>query len=699
MLIMCRYLIVIDDLWDTAVWDFLSRAFPDGTQSSRIITTTTSENVAMTCCGNRSGYILKMEPLNDDDSRKIFFARVFGSESKCPQQFKDASYEIVRKCGGVPLAVIHIAGLLTPQQEKSEEWDYVERSLGSNLSITPTYEGMRKVINLSYNGLPQCLKTCLQYVCMYPENRTIWKDDLVRRWVAEGFIEGDRERDNEAIAQSHFEELVYRGMIQAIDMNYNDQVLSCIVHPMVLDFAISKSAEDNFITTVDYSKNARELSSKVRRLLLFYSSAKYAAKLSGMTLSQVRSLAFYGLVKCLPSIREFKFLRVLVLHLWGDHDDSTRLNLSGIDRLFQLKYLKVTCNFCVQLPTQMWGLNLLETLEINAKETSVPEDIVHLKYLAHLCLPAVTMLPYGMSRLRSLRTLKHFDLCGSSDEEVKSLKELSVLEELQLVLTTASADRVERNLNVLFSILWLLDNLKSLALVRGASVTKDSVPIIIDSSSMSCPTDGFERLKLHRGTCILRSLPRWIGQLGRSLCILKLGILGILKKDVDSLAGLQVLRFLSLYVRRPTVQLIIFTSDAFPALECFKFKSGVLCIAFQPRAMPKLRRLKLSFNAYSGVEYGHSVVVGIEHLLNLQEVSGRIGAAVGSKASDTRSAVSTLKGAISRHSMIPRLNMKTVDWIEDDRVGAGDMLSKMQINTLSEDHGFPGAKSERSIQI
>ncbi|XP_066325395.1 disease resistance protein RGA5-like isoform X4 [Miscanthus floridulus] len=154
-----RYLIVIDDLWDTAVWDFLLRAFPDGTQSSRIITTTRSENVDMTCCGNRSDYILKMEPLNDDDSRKIFFARVFGSENKCPQQFKDASYEIVRKCGGVPLAVIHIAGLLTRQQEKSEEWDYVERSLGSNLSITTTYKGMRKVINLSYNGLPQCLKT------------------------------------------------------------------------------------------------------------------------------------------------------------------------------------------------------------------------------------------------------------------------------------------------------------------------------------------------------------------------------------------------------------------------------------------------------------------------------------------------------------------------------------------------------------
>jgi hypothetical protein len=40
---------VIDDLWAVSIWDVVRRAFPDGMDCSRIIITTTVEDVARVC--------------------------------------------------------------------------------------------------------------------------------------------------------------------------------------------------------------------------------------------------------------------------------------------------------------------------------------------------------------------------------------------------------------------------------------------------------------------------------------------------------------------------------------------------------------------------------------------------------------------------------------------------------------------------
>lgn len=141
-----------------------------------------------------------------------------------------------------------------------------------------------------------------------------------------------------------------------------------------------KSIEENFIILIDYSNTIPELSAKVRRLSLRYSNAKYATKPEGIMLSPVRSLIFYGLVECLPSIMEFEVLRVLILEIWGDQEE---LDFSGIDRLFQLRYVQITTDIVVKLPAKMSGLQYLETLEIYARVSIVPSDIVHLPKLLH----------------------------------------------------------------------------------------------------------------------------------------------------------------------------------------------------------------------------------------------------------------------------------------------------------------------------
>uniref|UniRef100_A0A0E0BGW2 NB-ARC domain-containing protein n=1 Tax=Oryza glumipatula TaxID=40148 RepID=A0A0E0BGW2_9ORYZ len=291
------------------------------------------EKVVKACCGYQSRSILKIKPLSDDLSKELFGNIVFGSGKGCSQQFNGISDEIINKCAGLPLALISIANLLASRREALENWKYVQFFLHENLRKNPTFEEiMKQVLNLCYSSLPHCLKTCLLYFSIYPENYIILKEDLVRQWVAEGFIYAKKGEDIMDVATIYFDRLVNLGLIQCMDINDNDKKLCYAVHHMVFDLITSKATENNFVTIINYFQTTAELSEKVRRLSLHFGSATYATVPAGIGLSQI------------------------------------------------------TCNVTVRLPTQMQCLTQLETFEINARVESVPSDIFHVPKLLHLCL-------------------------------------------------------------------------------------------------------------------------------------------------------------------------------------------------------------------------------------------------------------------------------------------------------------------------
>ncbi|CAD6257506.1 unnamed protein product [Miscanthus lutarioriparius] len=661
-----RYLIVIDGLWETTSWDIVNSAFPDDTNCSKILITTDIEEVALECCDYESDAIFKMEPLGGNHSTELFFNRVFGFKHECSKQLKESSEEIIRTCGGLPLGIISIASILAIQPDNLELWRHVKEALFSRLRYNLTSEVMlREIVGLSCNSLPRHLKTCLLYLSMYPEGYTFLKADLVKQWSAEGFIIAVEEKKCDEVAECYFDELTCRGLIQPNHTNISDEVTSYTLHSTVFEVIRSMSIEENFSTVIDYSNTISELSVKVRRLSLRFSSAKYATKPESITLSPVRSLIFYGLVECLPSIMEFEVLRVLILDVWGDHDQE-ELDLSGIDRLFQLRYMRITSNITVKLPARMIGLTYLQTLEIYARVTSVPSDIVHLPRLVHLCVGGQINLCNGIGHMGSLRTLQSFDLSSNPEDNVWQLGGMTDLHDLHVISSTEMSDPLKGKLVAFVSSLEKLGNLKSIILAPAPAPAASCTNISLDFSwrSISPLSIFIQRLELLPPFCIFSRLPVWIGQL-RKLSILKIVLREFTTGDVDSIAKLQELTILSLYVRQPTAEQIVFHRAAFPVLKFFKFRCGIMRIAFQPEAMPRLRSLNLEFNAHSGEQNGN-MLAGIEHLLNLQEITGRIGAAPGAEESDRIAVESVFKDAISKHSRLTNFNLRIVGFFDEE---------------------------------
>ncbi|XP_037408761.1 uncharacterized protein LOC119270807 [Triticum dicoccoides] len=394
-----RYLIIIDDLWSASVWDIIRRAFPDNGCHSRIIATTQFEDVASACCSYQSKYLSEIKPLKHGQSQELFFS-MFGSKSEVglPKDFGEVSYEIIEKCGGLPLSIVNIASMLpAPSKQNLQEWMDIRDSLPSTLRANPTPEGIKQVLNLIYNNLTPQLKTCLLYLVLYPEGCTVTKDDLAKQWIVEGIIEEGQNK--EEVAGGYFDELVSRGMIQVVD-NYLG-VLSCTLHHMVYDLIVKKSVEENFIIVVDYFQPAIGLPPKVHRLSVQFGGARSARIPAGIMASEVRSLAFFGFCGCADFIEEYKLLQVLVLHVWDDQGDAT-FELSGISKLLALRYLKIECNAAVKLPVPA-QFGDLQHLEVDTPVLVIPSDIGGLGRLSSL---KIAVRAISMEDIRILQNLE-----------------------------------------------------------------------------------------------------------------------------------------------------------------------------------------------------------------------------------------------------------------------------------------------------
>nr|AYN64299.1 RGH1 [Hordeum vulgare subsp. spontaneum] len=703
------YIIVIDNLQAPSTWDIINHALPKGNCCSRILTTTEVDAIAQTCCADTSKYIFKKEPLSEDESREMFLGTVFGHEAGCPQVLKEVSNEIIKRSGGLPLAIIILASLLVGQPASSiEHWNHIKNSLSSDSSTNTSLEGIKQVLNLGYEYLPHYLKACMLYLCMYEEDCIIWKDDLVKQWIAEGFIHAMDGNGGKEVARSYFDELVNRGMIQPMDINCNDEILSFSVHTMVLHFIRYKSVEENFSIALDHSQTTIRLADKVRRLALHFGNVEHATPPmpASMRLSQVRSLAFSGLLKCMPSFVEFRFIQVLILKLWADPDnrsdnfigsddlsgnitepddlsdnltehDDLSWNLSEISELFRLRYFHLdACHMSVELPTQMKRLKDLVACEIDANVTAVPSDIVDLPGLFFLSIPSEARLPTGIGRMTSLCTLGIIDLSNNSTENIMCLGELTNLQDLRLTCSKLQADNLEKNLECLGLIIRKLSNLKCVTLVPVVSShvkTQDDA----SSSRMTISWDGFttvslspallQRLELSRRCFILSSLPEWTKDL-TNLGILKMAVSKVSSEDVVILKGLPSLTALSLFVWTAPTRRIIFDNEGFLVLKYFKFVCVAPCLSFLDGAMPKVHNLKLGFNANRMEQYS-LVAAGFEHLIGLKKISIKIGGA-GADECDRRSAQLVLTDAISKH---PNTSIISVQWVNSKFCGEQDV--------------------------
>ncbi|KAK8671812.1 hypothetical protein V6N13_038397 [Hibiscus sabdariffa] len=299
---------------------------------------------------------------------------------------------MVKRCGGLPLAIVVLGGLLAAKHSLAQ-WEMVHRYLfqGHLKGFHPhshQYGAVNAILALSYNDLPFHLKPCFLYLGHYPEDWEISKKELIRLWIAEGFIWPSlesREVLMEDVGEQFLEELMSRSLVQLGRLDHTGtKVKTCRIHDLLRDLCIEKAREENFLEIVQppRSEYVVALAEPMLRRIAIHPSNKFVSlegehkKLRSLLLFQGEISIIFQISKC----KNFKFLRVL--NLVKKHGDW-RVS-SEIGNLHHLRYLKLYGDEII-LPRAMERLKSLHTLYIQyLNKLAIPNVVFELERLRHI---------------------------------------------------------------------------------------------------------------------------------------------------------------------------------------------------------------------------------------------------------------------------------------------------------------------------
>jgi len=435
-----RYFLVLDDVWngDHKKWCRLKEVLMGGARGSRILVTTRNEVVARTIrqesvariIGTVESYSLK--GLDEDASWSLFKQKAFGTVQEPENKSIVAlGKEIIEKCSGVPLAITTIGSLLGSKNSEKEWLSFKNNELSK---ISQEENGIIPTLKLSYDHLPSRLKQCFAYCSLYPKDYEIDTSDLVKHWIAQGFVMSfdDENRCLEEVGYEYFKDLLLRSFFQEAETDDFGDVIYCKMHDLMHDLAISVAG--SLIATLDDKKT--NVDKKNRHVSLLVGYDRHISPLCEA--SRMRTILCFNngyeyKIDCDVLFSSFKFLRMLDLS-----DRNLDSVPSSIGELKHLRHLDLSRNKTMKkLPDSITSLHNLQTLRLISCSSleELPRDIKKLVNLRDLEIPLcykLTYMPRGLGQLNNLRMLTSFVVhSGSHSSHCADLRELNGLNQLR----------------------------------------------------------------------------------------------------------------------------------------------------------------------------------------------------------------------------------------------------------------------------
>ncbi|KAL1563087.1 putative late blight resistance protein R1A-10 [Salvia divinorum] len=476
-----RCLIVLDDVWDRSVWDYLRSSFPQDPNSQALLTTRLQE-VAKGALNSSIDGIKEMRFLDKEESWDLLHDKVFGEDS-CPLKLEKVGKKIAENCEGLPLLIVRVAGLLSKAEKTPEYWNEVAEK--QNSVFVDAYNQMIEVLYPSYEYLPQHLKACFLYMGVFPQKYEIPRSKLINMWIAEGtFLEPSMLEKSEYHAINYLNELTSNSLVSFQRATcwwlVGQELMKTLSIHSALGYMATKIARmTNFFHVLRSRFDGLEEDIKLQHRLCIHNNILLGIKEfykseENDCASIVRSLLCFGpyYKYPVPVSVNLRLLRVL---------DALNIRFYEFPlmvlKLVQLRYLALTYNG--NLPTSISKVRSLQFL------------IIHRHVSIQSCLDlSCTYVPL---EIWDMQELKHIEVMGSNLPDSNcshSLKKLSRLLGVSAYsCTTGVLERIS-NLKKLGIQIELLPDEDSSLFGRlnciGTLNKLDSLKCVVVNPEMSC---------------------------------------------------------------------------------------------------------------------------------------------------------------------------------------------------------------------
>ncbi|XP_022888404.1 probable disease resistance protein At5g63020 [Olea europaea var. sylvestris] len=430
-----RFVLILDDVWNQI--DAEEIGIPLGMNGCKLVITSRSSEV---CHWIGCQKIIKVNTLSEQEAWELFLKKL--GRVELHPRVEGICKKMVKRCGGLPLALVTLAGSMRRVSDIHEWRDASEGLAESCMGRAGMEYVVLPILLYSYDRLRDTmLKGCFLHCSLYPENCHIPRDELIENFISEQLVERSYRSFRAEIDQGH---AILNQLERVCLLEKTSNGTDVKMHVLIRDMAIEITKE-NPRYMVKAGLHLREIPDiqewtedldKVSLMdnTIMEISPGMSPKcprlstliLSGNPLKRIPDCFFVHMchlrtinlsltkIQSLPnSISDLEDLRTLKLKFCNELE-----SMPSLEKLKELRHLDLTGTRIEEVPKGMDSLTNLRFLYLRCSKLKVlPTEILHrlsrLKLLSlpiHICVPiekveALKKLEVLEGRLNSARDL------------------------------------------------------------------------------------------------------------------------------------------------------------------------------------------------------------------------------------------------------------------------------------------------------